>query len=74
MEEANRMGLQSRDARQRKAFTSLSQEPCDHLLPFFSALYEATQPKTSAAGGASGPRRRKPGGGAKGQLPTMAQH
>ena len=73
MEEANRMGLQIRDERQMKALTGLSQDQFDHLLPFFSAIYEATQQKTYAAGVDSGTRRRKPGGGAKGKLPTMAE-
>src|SRR5215468_7384889 len=73
MEEANRMGLQIRDERQMKALTGLSQDQFDHLLPCFSAIYEATQQKTYAEGVASGTRRRKPGGGSKGKLPTMAE-
>ena len=40
------MGLQIRDNRQRKALTGLSQAQFDHLLPFFSDIYEATQQKT----------------------------
>ena len=67
------MGLQIRDERQMKALTGLSQDQFDHLLPFFSAIYAATQQKTYAAGVDSGTRRRKPGGGAKGKLPTMAE-
>src|SRR5262249_15011096 len=67
------MGLQIRDERQMKALTGLSQAQFDHLLPFFSAIYETTQQKTYAAGVASGTRRRKPGGGSKGKLPTMAE-
>ncbi len=66
------MGLQIRDNRQIKALTGLPQAPFDHLLPFFSAIYEATQQKTYEAGVASGTRRRKPGGGSKGKLPTIA--
>jgi Helix-turn-helix of DDE superfamily endonuclease len=66
------MGLQIRDDRQLKALTGLSQDQCDHLLPFFSTIDETTQQQTYAAGVASGTRRRKPGGGATGQLPTMA--
>ena len=67
------MGLQIRDDRQMKALTGLSQDQFDRLLPFFSALYETTQQKTYAKGVASGTRRRKPGGGSKGKLPTMAE-
>src|SRR5258708_1383250 len=66
------MGLQIRDNRQIKALTDLSQAQFDHLLPFFSAIYEATQQKTYEEGVASGTRRRKPGGGSKGKLPTIA--
>src|SRR2546428_6316710 len=67
------MGLHIRDDRQMKALTGLSQDQFDHLLPFFSALYETTQQKTYAEGVESGTRRRKPGGGSKGKLPTMAE-
>ena len=67
------MGLQIRDDRQMKALTGLSQDQFDHLLPFFSAIYASTQQKTYAAGVASGTRRRKPGGGSKGKLPTIAE-
>jgi hypothetical protein len=66
------MGLQIRDNRQRKALTGLSQAQFDHLRPFFSAIYEATQQKTYEEGVESGTRTRKPGGGSKGKLPTMA--
>ena len=67
------MGLQIRDDRQMKALTGLSQDQFDPLLPFFSTIYETTQQKTYAAGVESGTRRRKPGGGSKGKLPTMAE-
>jgi Helix-turn-helix of DDE superfamily endonuclease len=67
------MGLQIRDDRQMKALTGLSQDQFDRLLPFFSAIYETTQQKAYEAGGDSGTRRRKPGGGSKGKLPTMAE-
>jgi len=66
------MGLQIRDNRQRKALTGLSQAQFDHLLPCFSDIYEATQQKTYEEGVESGTRQRKPGGGSKGKLPTMA--
>jgi len=67
------MGLQIRDERQMKALTGLSPAQFDHLLPFVSTIYETTQQKTYAAGVASGTRRRKPGGGSKGKLPTMTE-
>jgi DDE superfamily endonuclease len=67
------MGLLIRDDRQMKALTGLSQTQFDHLLPVFSAIYQATQQHTYETGVASGTRRRKPGGGSKGKLPTMAE-
>jgi hypothetical protein len=67
------MGLQIRDERQMKALTGLSQAQFDHLLPVFSAIYRATQQHTYEEGVQSGTRRRHPGGGSKGKLPTMAE-
>ena len=67
------MGLLIRDDRQMKAVTGLSQAQFDHLLPVFSDTYQATQHHTYATGVASGTRRRKPGGGSTGKLPTMAE-
>jgi hypothetical protein len=67
------MGLQIRDDRQMKALTGLSQAPFDHLLSVFSDLYQTTQQQTYEAGITSGTRRRHPGGGSTGTLPTMAQ-
>src|SRR5438093_12778238 len=66
------MGLLIRDDRQMKALTGLSQAQFDHLLRCFSDIYEATQQKTYEEEVESGTRRRKPGGGSKGKLPTMA--
>ena len=67
------MGLLIRDDRQMKALTGLSQAQFDHLLPVFSDLYQATQQQTYEKGIESGTRRRQPGGGSKGKLPTMAE-
>ena len=67
------MGLQIRDERQMKALTGLSQAQFDSLLPVFSDIYRATQQQTYEAGSQSGTRRRRPGGGSKGKLPTMAE-
>jgi Helix-turn-helix of DDE superfamily endonuclease len=66
------MGLLIRDDRQMKALTGLSQAQFDHLLPVFSAIYQATQQQAYEQGVASGTRRRHPGGGFKGKLPTLA--
>jgi len=55
-----------------KALTGLSQAQFDHLLLVFSDIYQATQQQTYEQGVEFGTRRRKPGGGSKGKLPTMA--
>jgi hypothetical protein len=66
------MGLLIRDNRQMKALTGLSQDQFDDLLPVFSSIYREAQQQTYEDGVKSGKRRRQPGGGAKGKLPTMA--
>jgi hypothetical protein len=65
------MELQIRDERQMKALTGLSQAQFDSLLPVFSDLYRAAQQHAYEEGSQSGTRRRRPGGGSKGKLPTM---
>jgi hypothetical protein len=65
------MGLQIRDERQMKALTGLSQAKFDSLLPVFSDIYRATQQHTYEEGVQSGTRKRRPGGGSKGKLPTI---
>src|SRR5437763_8120365 len=67
------MGLQIRDERQMKALTGLSQAQFDSLLPVFSDIYRATQQQTYEDGLQSGTRRRRPGGGSKGKLPTIVE-
>src|SRR5438445_11348966 len=67
------MGLQIRDDRQMKALTGLSQAQFDHLLSLFSDIYRSTQQQTDEEGVEAGTRRRHPGGGSKGKLPTMAE-
>jgi Helix-turn-helix of DDE superfamily endonuclease len=67
------MGLQIRDERQMKALTGLSQAQFDSLLPVFSAIYRAAQQQTYEEGSQAGTRRRRPGGGSKGKLPTMVE-
>jgi hypothetical protein len=62
----------STDDRQMKALTGLSQAQFDHLLPLFSDISQATQQKAYEDGVKAGTRRRQPGGGAQGTLPTMA--
>ena len=66
------MGLHIRDDRQMQALTGLSQTQFDYLLLAFSDMYQVSQQKTYEEGVESGTRRRKPGGGCKGRLPTRA--
>src|SRR2546422_9346253 len=66
------MEIHLRDDRQMKALTGLSQAQFDYLLPVFSDIYQATQHQKYEEGVKSGTRARKPGGGFKGKLPTMA--
>ena len=67
------MGLHIRDERQMRALTDLSQAPCDSLRPVCSAIYRAAQQHAYEEGSQSGTRRRRPGGGSKGKLPTMVE-
>lgn len=66
------MGMLIRDDRQMKALTGLSQAQFNALLPAFSDLYQAAQQQTYEDGVKAGTRRRKPGGGCKGKLRTIA--
>jgi hypothetical protein len=67
------MGIQIRDDRQMKALTGLSQAQFADLLPVFSEIYRSTPGTHVRKRGAAGTRRRKPGGGSKGHLPTMPE-
>jgi Helix-turn-helix of DDE superfamily endonuclease len=67
------MGLHIRDNRQMPALTGLSQTQCDSLRLAFRDMDQGSQQKTYEAGVASGTRRRTPGGGTKGQWPTMTE-
>jgi hypothetical protein len=66
------MGVLIRDERQMKALTGLSQAQFDFLLLVFSDIYQIAQQHTYENGVKAGTRKRKPGGGSKGKLPTMA--
>jgi hypothetical protein len=67
------VGMHIRDDRQMQALTGLSRAQFDALLPVFRDIYQATQQQAYEVGVESGTRRRKPGGGSKGKLPTMAE-
>ena len=66
------MGRHIRDERQRTALTGLSQAHCDQRCSVCSDIDQATQQKTADTGSESGTRRRTPGGGGTGTLPTRA--
>jgi hypothetical protein len=66
------MGLVIRNERQLKSLTGLSQKQFDYLLSCFSDVYLEKQQQIYEKGLESGTRIRKPGGGSKGKLPTMA--
>jgi hypothetical protein len=66
------MGIGIREERPWQAFTGLSQTQCDHVLPLFSEVYTHQQQQAYQEGIALGTRRRQPGGGSTGQLPTLA--
>ena len=50
-----------------------SRSQFDSLLPVFRDIYQATQQQAYEVGVESGTRRRKPGGGSQGKLPTMTE-
>lgn len=62
--------LNIRDDRQMRALTGLSQAQFELLLETFSSVYRDIQHAAYEVGVAAGTRERKPGGGAKGKLPT----
>jgi len=66
------MGLVIRNERQLKSLTGLSQGQFDYLLPCFSDTYFDRQQQAYEKGLKADTRRRKPGGGSKGKLPTMS--
>lgn len=65
------MSLQIRDDRQMRALTGLSLTQFDILLEAFTKIYTELQWQAYQDGLANGTRKRRPGGGQKGALPTM---
>jgi len=61
-----------RDDRHMRSLTGLSQAQFDQLLLTFAIVYQETQQQAYEKGLAAGTRQRKPGGGAKGKLPTLS--
>jgi len=67
------MGPQIRDDRQMKALTGLSQQKFARLEDAFTQVYHQHQQTTYHSAKAKGKRKRRPGGGRKGALPTIRQ-
>lgn len=65
------MSLAIRDDRQMRALTGVSISQFDILLAVFSETYKALAWQAYQEGLKDGTRKRRPGGGSKGALPTM---
>lgn len=65
------MSLQIRDDRHLRSLTGVSETQFEILLEVFSNTYIELQWQVYQDGSAAGMRRRRPGGGRKGALPTM---
>ena len=66
------MVIEIRDDRHMRSLTGLSQSQFNQLMPTFASVYQDTQQVAYEKGVAVGTRPRKPGGGAKGKLPTLS--
>ncbi len=66
------MVIRLRDDRHIRSLTGLSQEQFDQLLQAFTRVYKEAKQEAYEKGKKAGTRQRKPGGGAKGKLPAMA--
>jgi hypothetical protein len=64
--------IEIRDDRHMRSLTGLSQDQFNQLLPTFTEVYQEAQQAAYEKGVAAGTRQRKPGGGAKGKLPTTS--
>ena len=60
-----------RDSRQLRAFTGLTEEQLEKLEKTFEEVYEEERKQIYEEAVRKGERKRKPGGGRKGKLPTM---
>lgn len=61
-----------RDNRQMRALTGLTISQFDYLVSEYTIDYKDRQEQSYQEGIAAGKRQRRPGGGAKGKLPEMA--
>lgn len=65
------MSIKIRDDRHLRSLTGVSQAQFEILLDVFTMTYTDTQWQAYQVGLAAGTRKRRPGGGKKGALPTM---
>jgi hypothetical protein len=65
------MSLHIRDERQMRSLTGVSLSQFEILLEVFTKIYHDMQWQAYQEGLAAGTRKRQPGGGQKGALPTM---
>jgi hypothetical protein len=65
------MRMKIRDDRQMRALTGVTESQFEILLDAFTQTYSKIQWQTYQKGLAEGSRKRHPGGGRKGALPTM---
>lgn len=65
------MSIKIRDDRQLRALTGLNQEQFEILSEAFATAYATEKERAYRQGLADGTRKRRPGGGKKGALPTV---
>jgi hypothetical protein len=66
------MMIEIRDERQMRSLTGLSPAEFDQLLATFTKVYQARRQAEYERAVQAGKRQRKPGGGRKSKLPTLA--
>ena len=65
------MNITIRDDRHLRSLTGVTQKQFDILLEAFTSIFETLHPRASREGVSAGTRKRRPGGGRKGALPSV---
>lgn len=65
------MSITIRDDRHLRSLTGVAQKQFDILLEAFTSIFETLRQRAYQQGISAGTRRRRPGGGRKGALPSM---
>lgn len=65
------MSITIRDDRHLRSLTGVTQKQFDILLEAFTSIFETLRQRAYQQGISAGTRRRRPGGGRKGALPSM---